>query len=115
MIKNIIQFAVKRPKIIMLATVVLVVTALFQFPKISVDTDPENMLPEDAPVRVFHNDIKKEFAVYDMIVLGIVNEQHAQGVFNVQMLTKIYNITEEIEKIEGVIKRQKYLSGGYHE
>ncbi|MCK5214064.1 MAG: MMPL family transporter [Candidatus Omnitrophica bacterium] len=106
MIKNIIQFAVKRPKIIMLATVVLVVTALFQFPKISVDTDPENMLPEDAPVRVFHNDIKKEFAVYDMIVLGIVNEQHAQGVFNVQTLTKIYNITEEIEKIEGVIKTE---------
>lgn len=101
-----IQYALKHPKAIAWATAALVILALLQFPRIKVDTDPENMLPDDAPVRVFHHQVKKEFSLYDFIVLGIVNERDPNGVFNVQTMDKIYAITEKIKDIPGVVARE---------
>ncbi|VAX35820.1 Putative transporter [hydrothermal vent metagenome] len=106
MLKKFIQFAIHKPKSIIVITIILSIFALAQFPKIKVDTDPENMLPGDAPVRVFHNEMKKEFALYDLIVIGIVNTDNPNGVFNVKTLTNIYNITNEIKKLDGVISSE---------
>jgi predicted RND superfamily exporter protein len=106
MIRRLMDDALNYPKVIVGMTVLLVVAALAQFPRMKVDTDPENMLPADAPVRVFHHQAKEEFALYDFIVLGVVNERNAEGVFNVSTLTKVYNITEEIKGVEGVIARE---------
>ena len=36
-------------------------------PEIKVDTDPENMLSADEPARVFHNQMKKEFSLSDIV------------------------------------------------
>ncbi len=59
---------------------------------LKVDTDPENMLPADEPVRVFHDSMKKELQLYDMVVVGVVNETHPDGVFNPQTLKNIYEL-----------------------
>jgi len=64
------------------------------FHSITIDTDPENMLPADEAVRVFHNQMKKELSLYDMVVVGIVNDKHPDGVFNPQTLANIYALTE---------------------
>ena len=61
---------------------------------LKVDTDPENMLPEDESVRVFHNEMKRGMALHDMIVLGVVNEKHPNGVFNPESLRKVHELTE---------------------
>jgi predicted RND superfamily exporter protein len=61
---------------------------------LKVDTDPENMLPADEPVRVFHDEMKEEMSLHDMVVLGVVNENHPDGVFNPESLRKIYDLTE---------------------
>ena len=61
---------------------------------VEVDTDPENMLPHDEPVRVFHDAMKRELALYDMIVVGVVNDAHPQGVFNPESLRQIYELAE---------------------
>ncbi|MFH1092598.1 MAG: efflux RND transporter permease subunit [Candidatus Omnitrophota bacterium] len=106
MFKKLIEFSFNRPKTIIAATIFLVIIAVVQFPRIKVDTDPENMLSEKEFVRVFHREVKKEFAIYDFIVMGIVNEKDPQGVFNVQTLNRIYEITEKIKKIDGVISRE---------
>ena len=37
---------------------------------VKVDTDPENMLRRDEPIRVFHDRMKREFSLYDMVVAG---------------------------------------------
>lgn len=103
MMTQIFKQAMKYPKLVFAAALVLALWALLQFPSMKVDTDPENMLPEDAPVRVFHHENKKEFALYDFIVLGIVNEKDPAGVFNPVTLKKIHDLTEKIKKIEGVI------------
>ena len=61
---------------------------------VKVDTDPENMLARDEPVRVFHDRMKKAFDLYDMVVVGVVNDAHPEGVFNPDSLRKIYELTE---------------------
>ncbi|MGC9454322.1 MAG: efflux RND transporter permease subunit [Phycisphaerae bacterium] len=79
-----------------------------------VDTDPENMLAEDEPVRVFHDRMKDRFDLNDMVVVGVVNTEHEDGVFNPRSLGRVYELTEfaktlrwpgEDGEVEGVILR----------
>ena len=63
-------------------------------PLIVVDTDPENMLGEDEAVRVFHNQTKKQFALNDIVVVGVINDKDPNGVFNPSSLGRIYELTE---------------------
>lgn len=103
MIDKLIAFALRRPKLVFAITGLAVLVALAAFIRVKVDTDPENMLPEKEFVRVFNHEVKKEFAIYDYIVLGVVNEQDPQGVFNPRTLEIIYKITDEVKNIPGVI------------
>jgi len=102
MFDRMINFALRRPKVIFGLAIILTLFSCLQFLRIKIDTDPENMLPEDEFVRVFHREVKKEFALHDYIVLGVVNEENKEGVFNPQTLRKVYEITREIKKIDGV-------------
>lgn len=70
-------------------------------PTIKVDTDPENMLASDEPVRVFHNRMKKKLYIREFVVVGIVNEQNPDGVFNPTSLRKVYELTEFAKKLSG--------------
>ncbi len=122
------SFSVDRPKLLTAVMVLLTFSMALlaalpsiwpdTFPSlhgVKVDTDPENMLPEDEPVRAFHNGMKKELSLHDILVVGIVNEVHPEGVFNPDSLRKIYELTEfaktlhwthekESGKKEGVIE-----------
>ncbi len=78
-------------------TIIMVLLTLLLgafIPLIKVDTDPENMLSPDEPVRIFHNQTKKQFALSDIVVVGIVNNKDPNGVFNPSSLAKIYELTE---------------------
>ncbi|MDD5156107.1 MAG: MMPL family transporter, partial [Candidatus Omnitrophica bacterium] len=103
MFDKMINFALRKPKVIFGITIILTLAACLQFLKVKIDTDPENMLPEKEFVRVFHKEIKKEFGLHDYIVLGVVNESDKEGVFNPGTLEKVYNITQAIRKIDGVV------------
>jgi len=61
---------------------------------LAIDTDPENMLEAHEPARVFHNQMKSEFGLYDMVVVGVIDTKHPDGVFNVDTLRNVYNLTE---------------------
>ena len=101
--RKITQFAVNHPKWVVFLAVLVTAISLVRVHTIRVDTDPENMLSEQEAVRVFHNQTKREFALSDMIVLGVVNEKDPDGVFNPETLGKIYRITDGIKKIQGVV------------
>ena len=105
--KALVSFSVRRRAVVtvlmILISLALAITAILPtlwpntfrslYP-LRVDTDPENMLPASEPVRVFHNNMKRELALYDMVVVGIVNDNHPDGVFNPESLTRIYHLTE---------------------
>ncbi len=98
--RRIIDFSLNHPKVIVFAMLLITFSALLFIPKIKVDTDPENMLSPKEAVRVFHNKMKKEFSLYDMLVLGIVNEKDSNGVFNVDSLGKIYELAEYAKTLQ---------------
>lgn len=103
MFEKMVDFALRRPKVVFGIAAGLTLLALLQFLRVKIDTDPENMLPQNEFVRVFHQEIKKEFSLYDYIVLGVVNEKDKNGVFNPQTLEKVYGLTQAIARIDGVI------------
>ncbi len=103
------EFSVRRPRTVMLAVLGLAVALGSLIPRIVIDTDPENMLPADQSARVFHNKVKRDFTLYDMIIVGVVNDRDPDGVFNPVSLARVDQLTRGIERIEGVI-RQEVLS-----
>ncbi len=102
-----VEFSMNRPRLvtgvmIAMTAVLLLLAALptlfpgvfFMLPPLRVDTDPENMLSSDEPVRVFHNQMKKALTLYDIVVVGVVNDKDPDGVFNPASLEKIHRLTE---------------------
>ena len=100
MVKGLTNFSIKHPWVVI--SIAVLITAFFaaQFPKITIDTDPENMLSENEPVRLFDHETKEDFGLSDFIAVGVVEES---GAFTAETLNRLYRITAEIEDIEGVI------------
>ncbi len=73
---------------------------------LKVDTDPENMLAADEPVRVFHNEMKAEFTLHDLVVVGVINEAHEEGVFNTDTLGDVYALAEFAKTIRWDVERE---------
>lgn len=103
----VILFSINHPKLISwlmaIITTIIVASAVLPniwpeqlpfLPTLKVDTDPENMLAEDEPVRVYHQRMKKEFSLNDMVVVGIINETNPNGVFTPKTLNNIFQLTE---------------------
>lgn len=100
MTKILTRFSIENPRLIISIAVLATIICLFQIPKIIVDTDPENMLPESDPVRQYYNKVKDDFGIRDMMVLGLTDEK---GVFRTEFLEKLERITENILKIDGIV------------
>ena len=79
--------------------IVTVILGAFM-PLMRVDTDPENMLSEHEAVRVFHDHTKQDFVLNDIVVLGIINEEDPNGVFNVASLSRIHELTEFARRLQ---------------
>ena len=95
-----LRLCVDFPRLTIGVILLLTVWAIFQLPKITTDTDPENMLEPDAPVRVSHEATKRTFGIHELIVVGFESER---DLFNVDDLTKLFRINREILNIPGVI------------
>jgi predicted RND superfamily exporter protein len=101
--RKITDFSIRYPKTVIVIALLVTAVSLLRVTSVKIDTDPENMLSETEWVRVFHNEVKRDFTLSDMIVLGVVNEGDQDGVFNPETLSKIYRVTEGIKGIEGVV------------
>ena len=96
-------FVVGRPKVVFAALGVMVAIAIAMFPLVKIDTDPENMLAANQPTRVFHDAVKKRFNLHHVIVVGVTEPSHADGVFNPATLGRIFALSKRIQAIKGVM------------
>ncbi|MBI5287174.1 MAG: MMPL family transporter [Deltaproteobacteria bacterium] len=94
------ELSVDHPWLIIAIVGIITVILALQFPRIKIDTDPENMLSVDEPIRVFYRQVKKDFGIEELIVLGIVRED---GIFHLDSLERVKRVTDEVLKIKGVI------------
>ena len=93
-IQSITNISIKHYRAVTVIMVAFTVILGALIPLIKVDTDPENMLSPDEPVRIFHDQTKKQFALSDIVVVGIINNKDPNGVFNPSSLAKVYELTE---------------------
>ena len=91
---TLVDYSVNHYKLVTAVMVLFTVICGAFIPLITVDTDPENMLSADEPVRVFHHETKQQFDLSDIVVLGVINEHNEYGVFNPDTLGRIYELTE---------------------
>ncbi len=102
-LNRLVNFSVSHPWWVIGLTIVATIAFAAQFPKITIDTDPKHMLPVTSPVRQYNDQVEREFALHaDIIALGIVNER---GIVNRTTLSRIAELTGEIQKLPGVITR----------
>lgn len=95
------NFSLRKPWLVVAAAVVATVLFGMQFPKVTFDNDPENMLDENEAVRITHNRVKAKYGLYDFVIVGIVNTAHPDGIFNVETLGRIYDLTGELLSLHG--------------
>ena len=100
MLKRLIWLSMDFPKSTILLVLLVTIAFGIQFPKIHIDTDPENMLPADQVDRVLYNRAKQEFGIHDLIVLGITDEA---GMLRPDALSRTARIVERLMGIHGVI------------
>ncbi len=100
---RILALATERPTVVYAAVLLLTLVTAAMMLRIRIDTDPENMLPADQADRVFHNEVERRFTLHDAIVVGMVNETHPDGIYNVESLTALHALNEAILALDGVI------------
>ena len=100
MFKRLIWLSMDYPRTTLLLVLLATLAFGFQFPKIHIDTDPENMLPADQADRVLYNQAKQDFGIHDLVVLGITDEA---GAFRPETLAKVSRIIDGILQLPGVI------------
>ena len=86
---SLLSWSLQKPKFIYTLIAVLVLVTLAMFPLLEIDTDPENMLNQDAPARVYHNQIKQQFAMHDMVVIGAVSDSSIYTPENLAVLNEL--------------------------
>ncbi len=52
---SLVEFSIRRPKLVLLLAGLLTLLFLTQFPKIRTDTNPKHMLPDTSDVRVWND------------------------------------------------------------
>jgi len=97
--QKITEFSIENYRLVTIVMVLITLILGALIPLIKVDTDPENMLSADEPVRLFHNQTKEQFVLSDSVVLGVVNNKDPNGVFNPTSLARIYELTEFSKKL----------------
>lgn len=108
MYKRILIFIVDRPKLILWS--IGIVTLLFaaSLPWIQTDTKADRMLPENAPIRLLNKQVERQFDLQDPIVVGVINDEHPNGVLNAGTLGKLQRITAKALKLPGIVRRNVY-------
>jgi predicted RND superfamily exporter protein len=99
----IVELGIRRPRWVITAAILITVVLAAATVRIEIDTDPENMLPGDDPVRVLNERIRDEFGTRDMIVLGIVDEG---GVLTPETIAAASPLVDEIAIVDGVVPEE---------
>ncbi len=94
--------ALARPRLALFICVLVAMLFAAVFPWAKIDTNPKNMLPPDAGVRVWNDEVDKRFGLHeDTIVLAI---RPAGGVLNAESLRKLEQLNLDVLALPGIVK-----------
>src|SRR3989338_5044536 len=98
--RRLVRLSLDRPRLVLLLPLAVSLVFAAQLPRIRIDTDPENMREAGQPERVFYRQVKREFGVHDLVVVGVVDPA---GVYRPEALERYARIVDGISRIRGVV------------
>ncbi len=102
-----IEFVVRRPWWVLLATAALTIVFAVQMVKVRMVIDPKTILPQQHPYVQLNNVIEEVFGGSRVVVVGVV-PKHGD-IFTPQHLATLKALTDEVKKIPG-IKEENVVS-----
>lgn len=96
---NIVEASMRQPRRVLIAAGVLSLLFAALFVRIDIDTDPENMLASDAPVRVRNAEMRETFGTGDMIVVGLFADE---SLASPEPLAEAFALHDAITALDGV-------------
>jgi len=93
----------KNNKVVIIASVVLIIMAGALLPGIKMNTSPTAFIAKDNPVLAYRDKVREIFGLKDPIVLSVFNDK---GIYNVESLALIHNLSEKVKSIPGVDPNQ---------
>lgn len=95
-------FALARPRAALLMCVLIAMLFGAAFPWAKIDTNPKNMLPPDAEVRVWNDAVDRRFGLHeDTIVLAVRPDG---GVLTADGLRKLERLNRDLLALPGIVK-----------
>lgn len=96
---RLVRLSMHQPKRVVIVAAVLTVLFAALFVRVDIDTDPENMLAADAPVRLRNADMRETFGTGDMIVVGVFADGSlvSPGAFE-----EAFAFHDAVESLDGV-------------
>jgi predicted RND superfamily exporter protein len=99
--RRLVELAMARPRLVMWLVGALTVVLALGSLNIEVDTDPENMLPGDEPVRVRNAEMREAFGTGELLVVGIVADDEP-GILTDDRLGAVGELHRRIAGFDGV-------------
>ncbi len=96
----IIRRVLRRPRLTIFLFVLTVLVLSLGIGKVKFVNRFERDLPEDDPILQTNRRFEEVFGERDLLMVALVNEG---GIYNEETLTKLFEITRELEEVEGVI------------
>lgn len=96
---RLVELGIRRPRTVLWVAGLLTIIAAGLFVRLQVDTDPENMLPSDHPVREANADLRERFGTGDVVVLALINDD---GVLTDESGPALIGLEEQIAAVDGV-------------
>jgi len=93
--------ALKYPWLVIAISLLLIIGAASQLPKMVIDTTVEAYIPADHHSLKNREEVREIFGLSDPIVVAIVNENKT-GIFTPELLNFTKKLTEELQLVEGV-------------
>lgn len=89
------------PKTIVLAGLLLMLSAAAFIPGLTKDTSSDSFIAKDNPARLYRDQVKKVFGLSDPFVVAVINHG-STGVFNPETLRLVQWLTDRVKKIPNV-------------
>jgi len=96
------RFSWDHPYLVFVVVLFLTVGAVALFPRIRMNTDPEDMLRDDHPARVEDRRLKENFYIHDMVAVALEPPECDEEI-TTERMELLHNLVRKIRRQEGVI------------
>ena len=96
---SILNLSTQRPVLVYWLTLLFVALLGSQIVRIQIDTDPENMLADDAPVRVANAELRELFGSNQLLVVGLFSDGPVTDAATLDAAAALH---DELARVDGV-------------